>query len=424
MFVPTEPYRRALGNGLLLKSLSDEQDAERLAVFNGIIHGEIVAATTRALIFYHPSTRPPHWLFVEDEVSRQIVSSICLIPWTWRYEDVTLKAGEMGIVGTLPDYRRRGFIRALVARFDELLRDGDYDLSHIQGIPYFYRQFGYEYAIPLEGGWRIEPHLIPDAPPGEAPPFSLRQATAHDLPTLMRLFDEAAQELSIRTVRDEAMWRYLLDHALQTDTSAETWLALDGAGRPGGYWRVAERGFGEGLIVNEVSRLSNALAPAALRQFKALAIARDKPYIRLNVPTDSSLVQTARYLGAHDLGRYAWQIRLPDVGRLLLKLAPVLERRLAASPLAGLAQRVCLNMYRQAFDLCFEGGKLAAVAALGFSDRTDIRLPPPLAAPLLLGYRSYEALAQVYSDVSVRREWQYLVDVLFPTVASFIYTIY
>lgn len=424
MFVPTEPYRRALNNGLVLKSVSDEQDAERLAVFNGVIHGEIVAAMTRALIFYHPDTRPAHWLFVEDEAGRQIVSSICLIPWTWRYEDVTLQAGEMGIVGTLPDYRRRGLIRAQAARFDELLRDGDYDLSHIQGIPYFYRQFGYEYAIPLEGGWRIEPHLIPDAPAGETPPFSFRQATVHDLPALMRLFDEAAQELSIRAVRDEATWHYLLSHSRQTDTSAETWLASDGAGRPGGYWRVAEHGFGEGLNVNEVSRLSSDLALAALRQLKALAVARAKPYIRLNVPAGSSLAQTARYLGAHDLDRYAWQIRLPDVGRLLGKLAPVLERRLAASPLAGLTQRVCLNLYRQAFDLCFEGGKLAAVAPLGFSDRAGIRLPPPLAAPLLLGYRSREELAQAHPDVSVWREWQHLVDVLFPTVASFIYTIY
>lgn len=424
MFLLTRPYRKELGNGLILKSVADERDAERLAVFNGVIHGEGVAAMTRALIFYHPNTRPERWLFVEDDAAARVVSSLCLIPWTWRYEDVELKAGEMGIVGTLEAYRHRGLIRTLVARFDELLREGGYDLSHIQGIPYFYRQFGYEYAIPLEAGLRVELHLIPDAPPDEPPRYTFRQATLDDLPALMRLYDEAAGDLSISAVRGEAVWRYLLGPSRQTETAAETWLILDEAGQPAGYFRVPRHGFGEGLIINEVSRLSSDAALAVLRQLKALAAERDKPYIRLNVPADSVLAQVARYRGAHDGGNYAWQIRLPDVGSLLVKLAPVLERRIAASALVGLRQKVCLNLYREAFELRFKGGKLIAVESLGFSDRGGIRIPPPLAAPLLLGYRSREELAQAHHDVSVWGEWRHLVDVLFPKVASFIYTIY
>lgn len=424
MFVPAKPYRRELDNNLTLKSVADERDAERLAAFNGIIHDEGVAAMARALIFHHPNTRPEHWLFVEDETTGQVVSSLCLIPWTWRYEDVELKAGEMGIVGTLEAYRHRGLVRALVARFDELLREGGYDLSHIQGIPYFYRRFGYEYAIPLEADLRVELHLIPDAPPDEPPRCSFRQATLDDLPALMRLYADAASDLSISAVRGEASWRYLFGPSRQTEMIAETWLILDEAGRPEGYLRVPQHGFGEGLIVNEVSRLSSDAALAVLRQLEALAAERNKPYIRLNVPASSTLAQVARYRGAHDAGAYAWQIRLPDVGRLLQKLAPVLERRIAASPFAGLRQNLRLNLYREAFELRFEGGRLTAVESPGFSDRGGVRIPPPLAAPLLLGYRSREELAQAHHDVSVWGEWQHLVDVLFPKMASFIYTIY
>jgi GNAT superfamily N-acetyltransferase len=424
VFSPTQPYRKELSDGSILKSVADERDVERLAAFNGAIHGEGVTAMTRALILDHPHTRPEHWLFVEDGDTGQVISSLCLIPWTWRYEDVVLKTGEMGIVGTLETYRRRGLIRALIGRFDELLREGDYDLSHVQGIPYFYRQFGYEYAIPLEGGWRVEPHLIPAASPDEPPRHTFRQATLDDLPALVRLYDEAAKALSISAVRDEASWRYLVDSSRRTEMSAETWLMLDEAGRPAGYFRVPERGFGEGLIVNEVSRLSSDAALAVLRQLEVLAAGRGKPYIRLNVSASSTLVQTARHWGAHDLGTYAWQIRLMGVGRLLGKLAPLLERRLAASPFAGLTQRVCFNLYREAFELCFEGGKLTAVASLDFTDRPGIRIPPPLVAPLLLGYRSREELIHAHHDVSVWSEWQHLLDVLFPKVASFIYPIY
>jgi predicted acetyltransferase len=424
LFTPTKPYRQELGNELVLKSVAHMEDVERLAAFNGALHDDRVAAMTRALILHHPNTRPNHWLFVEDESTGQVVSSLCLIPWTWRYEDVELKAGEMGAVGTLESYRHRGLIRAQVARHSELLRQGHYDLSHIQGIPYFYRQFGYEYAIPLEGGWRVEPHLIADAPPHERPRYDFRQATLDDLPVLMRLYDEAASLLSISTVRDEASWRYLFGPSLQTETAAETWLVLDQAELPIGYFRISQHGFGEGLIVSEVSRLSSEAAMAVLRQLKAFTTARGKPYLRLNLPVGSALVQTARHRGAHDLSTYAWQIRLLDVGHLLRKLAPLLERRIAASPFAGLTQNVCLNLYREAFELRFEEGKLIEVEPLGFSNRGDVRIPPLLAAPLLLGYRSREELAQAHHDVSVRGEWQYLVDVLFPKVASFIYTIY
>jgi hypothetical protein len=435
LLTETEPYRRSLGDGLVLRSVADERDVERVAALSGAVHGEGVAAMTRELILRHPHTRPEHWLFVEDEGTGKAVSTLCLIPWRWRYEDVELKAGEMGVVCTLEAYRQRGLVRAQAARHAELLSEGDYDLSHIQGIPYFYRQFGYEYALPLTGGWRVELHLIPDPPiPQPSPGHTFRQATPDDLPALMRLYDEAAGDLGIHTVRDEGEWWYLLGPSMETEMVAETWLMERGAadcdpqragrGRAIGYFRVPRHGFGEGLIVNEVSRLGSEEALAVFRQLKALSVERDRPYIRLDLPAGSTLVRTARHLGAYDLGHYAWQIRLVDVGRLLRKLAPLLEGRLATSPFAGLTQNVCLNLYRQAFEMRFEGGRLVTVEPLGFSDRGGIRLPPLLLAPLLLGYRSYEELAQAHHDVSARGELRYLVDVLFPKVNSFIYTIY
>lgn len=430
MFRPTEPYRRRLGDELVLKSIASEPDIERVAAFNGLIHGEGVAAMTRELILHHPHTRPEEWLFVEDEETRQVVSSLCLIPWTLRYDDVQLKAGEVGIVGTLEAYRHRGLVRAAVERHEELLRDGRYDVGMIQGIPYFYRQFGYEYAIPLEGGWRVELYLVPEVSAlterirSDPPPCICRQALPGDIPALMQLYDQAAGDLSISAVRDEATWQYLLGPSLRTEMVSETWLVLDASTSPVGYFRIPEHGFGEGLIVNEVSRLSNDAAHTVLRKLKDLAVERSKPYVRLCLPPTSTLVQIARGRGAHDLGTYAWQIHLVDVGRLLLKLAPLLERRIAASPYAGLTQNLCLNLYRQAFELRFQEGQLVAVDALGFSERGGFRLPPLLAAPLLLGYRSREELQRAHHDVSLSGDWQHLADVLFPQVASFICTIY
>jgi hypothetical protein len=230
--------------------------------------------------------------------------------------------------------------------------------------------------------------------------------------------------LAIHTERDQAEWEYLLGPSTRTEMSAETWLVTDRQSEQVGYFRVPQYGFGEGLIVNETSWLSAGMAKATLGHMKALSTERGKPYIRLCLPSESSLVQIVRHRGALDRGHYAWQIKIVDVAKLLKKLGPVLERRIAASPFSGLTEDVCLNLYREAFELQFRAGKLSEVVALGFSEQGGIRTPPLLLAPLVFGYRSREELAQAHHDFSVWGERQYLVDVLFAKMSSFLYTIY
>jgi predicted N-acetyltransferase YhbS len=415
------PYRQPLEDGLVLRTAADERDVEHVAAFNGTIHGPGVTSMTRNLFIHHPHTRGNDLIFVENEHGGQVISSLCLIPWTWRYEDAHLPAGEMGIVGTLEAYRRRGLIRAQVETFKRRLRERGCLLSHVQGIPHYYRQFGYEYALPLEGGLRLETRHVP-TPPDD--PFTFRLATQDDLPTLMRLYDEAAQDLAIHAIRDEATWRYLLMHTAGTEMERDTWLIQDAHGRVSGYLCVPKHHFGEELVVNEVSRLGFDAALAALDYLKTLAVERDRPGIRLNLPADCTLMQLARSLDAHDLGTYAWQIHVPDTAALLRALTPVLERRVAGSPFAGLTRDVRLGLYREALELRFRAGGLAEVANLGFTGEEAIRFPPLQFIPLVLGYRRMEELGAIYPDVRVAPAWRLLVDTLFPKVASFIYTIY
>jgi predicted N-acetyltransferase YhbS len=417
----TASYRQELTGGLVLRTAASERDVERAAKFIGTIHGPETAAMTRSLFLHHPSTHREDLIFVEDERSDQIVSSLCLIPWTWRYEDVTISSGEMGIVGTLEDYRRRGLIRAQVALFKRRLAERGCLTSHIQGIPYYYRQFGYEYAMPLEGGLRIEFRHVP-VPPD--PPSTFRQATPDDIPTLTRLYDEAASDLAIRTVRGEPIWRYLLTYAVDTETAVEFWLVLNGDGQVVGYMGIPKHHFGEELVACEVSRMGFDTALAALNHLKTLGQEREKPGIRLNLPANSTLMRVARSLEDRELGTYAWQIHVPDVAALLRALAPVLERRIAASPFAGLTHEVRISSYRETVALRFRAGRLAEVANLGFTQGEEIRFPMLTFTPLVLGYRTVEELHEAYPDVGVAPASRLLVDTLFPKVNSFIYTIY
>jgi hypothetical protein len=135
-------------------------------------------------------------------------------------------------------------------------------------------------------------------------------------------------------------------------------------------------------------------------------------------------MQLARSLDAYDMGTYAWQIHVPDLVALLRALAPVLERRIAGSPFAGLTRDVRLSLYRETLLLRFEAGRLTQVTDLGFTGWEDIRVPPLQFIPLVMGYRTVEELCGVYPDVGTTPTWRLLADTLFPQVTSFIYPIY
>lgn len=419
----TTPPSRDLGDGLRLRSVAGPEAIERVAAFDALIHGASSAPTWRAWMTEHPHAAPENWLYIEEADSGRIVASLCLLPWRLRYCGVELRAAEMGVVGTLEEYRGRGLQRALNARFDELLRAGGYHLSHIQGIPYFYRQFGYEYAMPLEAWWRLELHMATGAPPPGSG-HTCRPATPDDAPALNRLYGEVVAALDVAALRDEAVWRYMLGPGLGTETGAETWLVLDGAGAPAGYFRVAHHGFGDGLIVAEASQLGPDAALAALAEIRRLAAERGKPFVRLNLPESAPLVTVARGLGAYDGHAYAWQVRLPDPAHILRTIAPALERRLAASIYAGLTRDVVIDLYRQAILLRFEGGSLTAVEAAPRGAQADLRLPPALLAPLLLGHRNLDEIAQMYPDASAPRTARPLLDALFPKLRAWLYQQY
>src|SRR5260370_563284 len=89
---------------------------------------------------------------VEDTRNGAIVSSINLINQTWSYEGIPFKVGRPELVGTLPDYRQRGLIRKQFEVLHAWSAERGQKLQAITGIPFYYRQFGYEFAVSMGSG--------------------------------------------------------------------------------------------------------------------------------------------------------------------------------------------------------------------------------------------------------------------------------
>ena len=105
-----------------------------------------------------------------------------------------------------------------------------------------------------------------------------------------------------------------------------------------------------------------------------------------------------------------------------MKLAPLFERRLAASGCAGLTESLLINLYREAVRLRFEKGKLSAVERAGFVDASmgadggDLCIPPDAFVRLVLGYRALDRLADAWPDIVIRPGSRHVLDALFPAV--------
>ncbi len=315
-------YTERLDDDLALRTAAHEDDVERIAVFNAAIHGAELAPMTRSLLRGYPGMEPADQVYVEN-ADGEIVSALCLIPWTWNYEGVRLRAGEMGIVGTLDGYRGRGLIRAQVDYFKRRLRERRCVLSHIQGIAYFYRQFDYQYALPLEGGYRWEFRHMPAAPGSER---VVRRGSVDDIPALASMYDATVRGLCIHTERSADVWRYLISRDDPADAMVhDTWI-IEENGSAGaaalGYVRIPHFHFGEELVIDEAYAARHDVALDLLSHARSLAQERNKPGMRLNLPASSIFVRLALAHGATALGTYAWQIHAPDDAALLQALAP------------------------------------------------------------------------------------------------------
>jgi hypothetical protein len=415
----TAPTRIPLGDGLVLRSVQSQEDADRYAGFNTAYVSAIQGLTCARLLAHHPTMRWDDFFFVEDERSGALLSTLCLIPWRCRFGGVELRVAMLEMVVTHPDYRHRGLVRKQIEHFHKCAADQGFDLCIIEGIPYYYRQYGYAYATDHWASDVLAAGRVPDG--GGAPSIRLRVATMADVVLLDGFYTQTMSQLAGWTMRSHAEWRYLLEAAAYPMVMVED--ATSGAALGYGVgWRRKETG--AQIIESGLPAASTALA---LLQWCKANVGGE---LILGWPAESVLVQVARSLGSSVHPADQWLLRAVDIPLLLQKLAPLLAARLAASAYAGLNATLTLNFYRQAYRLHFVAGELEGVEPLGFVDASmgaeggDLCIPPDAFIRLLLGFRSLDELADAWPDIVVPPVRRHLWQVLWPKQATYFWKPY
>jgi len=428
---------RELGNGLVLRWATPE-DAEELAKFNLAMHTDDPDEPELFLYHWthdlmrgdHPTTKASDFTVVVDQnAGGKIVSSVNLISQTWAYEDIPFPVGRPELVATLPEYRRRGLVREQMDVIHRKSAARGEMVTAITGIPWYYRQFGYEMGLDLGGSRQLFWARPGNDETVEQETYRLRPATVDDIPILQELYRAHLGDSLISRLRDESQWRYEMfgSHPdsiwtlkpqliLAPDEGVVAYVNYSPYGtafeiselgvKRGHSWRAVGR-----FLIRHLKAEADALNPArdAKKQITNLTfhVGRAHPIFEALEPDLEKQVLP-----------YAWYVRVPDIPAFIRHIGPSLERRLAGSVMAGHSGEMRINLYRSRFTMVWEKGRLQDVRD-GYEykrlEEGDAAFPDLTFLHLLFGHQSHDELFAAYADHFVRaKEYRVLLRVLFP----------
>ncbi|MBA3824640.1 MAG: GNAT family N-acetyltransferase [Ktedonobacterales bacterium] len=426
-----------LGDGLRLRTATPA-DIEALVAFNGAVHTytsdgapspRIMARVREWLDGTHPHIGPADFLLVEDAITGQIVSSVAVLRQQWAYAGMPFTVAQTEFVGTLHAYHRQGLVRYQMDVVHAASAAAGDLVQAINGIPWYYRQFGYALTLPMGGGRAMSASAVPTLPAGATEPFTIRPATPDDLPFIMAVEQDAQRRSLFAVQRTPAYWQHEVFTLGELNIFRRHWHVIQAPnGTLVGYLAHGQHPTSprRWLTTLEVAEGTSWLAvvPSALRHLRELvgtvpaetlgiAGGREHPAYAV-FPTRFALLDPPG----------AWYIRIPDEVAFLRQIAPILTGRLAASLAVGYTGEVRLNRYRSGILLRFAAGQLAEIAPWAAADARALTVasaafPDDSFTHLLCGTRSLADLEAQYSDCEVATdEVRALLTILFPQRTS------
>ncbi|QSB15041.1 GNAT family N-acetyltransferase [Natronosporangium hydrolyticum] len=392
-----------LADGLVLRT-AGPADLDQIAALL-TDRGDQVDAVDHRLIVSDPEVGWEACAVVVD--GDRVVSTASLLDEVLWLAGQPIPAGQVELVATARDYEGRGLVRALMGWAHECSAARGHLAQIMIGIPYFYRQFGYSYAIPLATG-----RPLTAAPPA-APGHQVHEATAAEIPAMAALQEAAQAGAQLRMPHSPSSWRWLVAH-----DATQQWLVT----RDGAPVATGRTGVGSaGVRLAELAATDSASAYALVAHAASLAREPADPppvrvYERPGTVGDAAL---AGYLGPVADQPQRYYARVPDPAALLAQLRPVLSARLAGSEFAEASGELVLSFYRSHLRLPYQAGTVGAPILGGtmqWVGSDGAAVPPDLLPSLLFGTDGFAGLARIHPDVSAGAHAAGLMAVLFPPV--------
>ncbi|GLZ02079.1 GNAT family N-acetyltransferase [Actinoplanes sp. NBRC 103695] len=366
-----------------------------------------IAAWTEDLLDGHPTVTPDNFLVAEHEATGRPVASLAALRQEWSLAGVRLPIVQIELVGTAPEHRGNRLTERLFAALHQTCDTSGVPLQMIEGIPYFYRRLGYDYALVADGAATL-PMPVPAGPAGE---LMMRPATAADADTLAAVDRRLADGDTLFCPRDATVWRYEITGRRPADIARREVAVLLRGSVVRGYLVHGGRPSATGeLIVVAAACDVHADWPHAANSMYAylgeLCRHHEASAMRPLLGPDHPLVR----FGPPGVPRRprSWYLRTGDPAGLLARLRPLLHARWQAAGMRWPAPTITIDSYGRAARLEFTDGELTSVTATrgavnpSMDPATHAAIPPGALLQLALGHRTVSEVLDIWPDCVLR----------------------
>jgi predicted N-acetyltransferase YhbS len=394
--------------GLLLRT-ARPADREQIAALL-TDRGDAADAVDHRLIVEDPDAGWECCAVVVD--GDRVVSTTTLLDETLILAGVAIPAGQVELVATDRRYEGRGLARALMGWAHERSAALGHLVQVLIGIPYFYRRFGYQYAIPLPPTRRV----LGVPPPCDG--YAVRPAGPSDLAAMAALQDAVQQAYDVRMPHSPACWRWLVAR------QGSGQLLVERDGIPVATARITPPDEDE-VMLGDVAATEPAAAHALVQYSQKLCGGRE--FAVKERPGSLAGEALEPFLAPRSPQAEAYYVRVSDPVAVLDRLRPVLSARLGPSGLAPGDGEILLSFFGSHVRLPYRDGTVVGIRAGGPMQAPGSAggagIAPDLVGALLFGPHGIAGLAERHPDVYPGPRGD-LMRALFPPVSADLLTLY
>lgn len=341
----------------------------------------------------------------------EIAGALRITTDTIRIGEARLKMGGFGWVSTSGRHRHKGIARELIVDTMDFLRQQQFHVSMLFGIPNFYHRFGFatalaDYASVLQ---------VNDLALGENGAFRVRPGKPGDIPAIQKIHNQSDGDVACSIVRSGAH----LAHQW------EKWRAVqvltDSKGKVAAYF--LPRIEGNELFLDEMGAASRASFRSLLHACHQTAIDNHLSRMRFRLPPSHPFARyLTRFRSAHESHlrvNEGGMIAFVNLGETLESMIPEWEPALQKSALCR--ERIELTLMTDHGPFCVRAHRGAIAVAPG-QGKNKVSLSNIELMHLVTGYHHVDDILDTKRRI-LSEESRAFLAVIFPKRTPFVWPV-
>ncbi len=344
------------------------------------------------------------------------VSSLIVIDLTTRLGETGLRTASIGNVSTPEKHQGNGYMRILMEDTCEYIKNENYDISLLIGIPHFYHKFGYVVSMPLYKQ-KLDHDFIHKVDVN-LNDHSVKEMCSDDYHDIITLFNRNNSACPGSVVRYDDYFKGFT-RGSEFEAVPETTVIRNGAGELVAYF-VSDKSDSE-LIVDEIECVDSSYFYRVLNLLHKIGAGRTVDDVDFILPPDHPFVKFIRRFG------YTVQTEFPQNGMMMSKICNL--ESLFKNMLPELEKRVQMRLgqYNRSLAIETEIGTVTLSCEKGSLNLTDelvedrFVVSASMLVQLMTGYRELDDLL-ISVDGEVRCDNHELASILHPGREPFLWT--